>query len=143
MWLCGRKLGQASKCSQALQNAWATINKLEGFMTKLYYEAHVTIEPVFDERRERAKELSKHYGFKLADLLMKKRKHDTEERSSKDTFMTGHDIHYESIKERACNLIMQLKANGFTVWRYKIEDTICDSRIEDVFNLLGGSNAND
>jgi hypothetical protein len=33
-------------------------------------------------------------------------------------------------------LITDLKAADFKVWRYKIEDTICDSRSEDVLKIL-------
>ena len=105
-------------------------------MTKLYYEAHVTIEPVFDADRDFAASIARPFKFKLADLLMRKRSEDTEERSKNDTFMTGHSTDYEDIKQRTISLVKQLQSYGYKVWRYKIEDTICDSRSEDVFGLL-------
>lgn len=104
--------------------------------TKLYYEAHITIEPVFEEHLEFLKNLSKSYKFRVAELLMKKRLEDTGERSKYDTFMTGHGTDYEDICRRTQSVIVYLKASGFKVWRYKIEDTLLDSRTEDVFNLL-------
>lgn len=103
---------------------------------RLYYESHVTIEPVFDERREQAKAIAIKHGFRLADLLMKKRSEETEERSSKDTFMTGHGKHFEDIETRTKNLVIALQEDGYKVWRYKIEDTVLDSRFEDVYGLL-------
>lgn len=105
-------------------------------ISKLYYEAHITIEPVFDFDRDYAGYIAEDYGFKLAHLLMKKRKEDTEERSSKDTFMTGHSKSFKDLEQRTKECIIELQASGFKVWRYKIEDTILDSRTEDVFNLI-------
>ena len=103
---------------------------------KLYYEAHVTIEPVFDERRNLATVLAEQYGFKLAALLMQKRKSDSEERSKKDTFMTAHSASLLCIKDRTAELVKCLLKNDFKVWRYKIEDTVLDSRYKDELNLL-------
>ena len=103
---------------------------------KLYFEAHVTIEPVFDERRKYAAILAKKFGFKLADLLMQKREQDTLERSKKDTFMTSHSASLLCIKDRTAGLVKCLIKNNFKVWRYKIEDTILDSRCKDELNLL-------
>lgn len=105
--------------------------------SKLYYEAHITIEPVFDEHRRIVSDIAQAYGFKLADLLMKKRSEDTEERSSKDTFMTGHSKSRLDIETRTRYTILYLQKLGYKVWRYKIEDTLLDSRTEDVFKLLG------
>lgn len=105
--------------------------------SKLYYEAHITIEPVFDYRRDVAGVIAESNKFKLADLLMKKRSEDTEKRSSKDTFMTGHSKSRLDIEKRTRDTIVQLQEHGFKVWRYKIEDTLLDSRTEDVFKLLG------
>lgn len=102
----------------------------------LYYEAHVTIEPVFDARLDDARDIAESYSFRLADLLMKKREADTEERSKHDTFMTGHGKQFEDIERRMIGLIHALQRGGFKVWRYKIEDTILDSRIVDKLGLL-------
>lgn len=103
---------------------------------KLYYEAHVTIEPVFNERRAQAAELASSQGFRLADLLMKKRQQDTEVRSKNDTFMTGHSKELSDITARLSRLVVSLQAEGFAVWRYKIEDTVMDSRSRDELGLL-------
>jgi hypothetical protein len=102
----------------------------------LYYEAHVTIEPVFDARLAEAKAIAEPFQFRVADLLMKKREADTEERSKHDTFMTGHGKRYDDIEGRLVGLIQALDQGGFKVWRYKIEDTILDSRIDDRLDLL-------
>lgn len=96
--------------------------------TRLYYECHVTIEPVFDERLQAAETLAKMYGFKIASLLMQKRAEDTPERSKYDTFMTGHDRRYGPLHERMRGLCLALRAHGFIVHRAKIEDTIFDTK---------------
>jgi hypothetical protein len=103
---------------------------------KHYYESHVTIEPVFEDKLEEVKRISFECNFKVANLLFKKRETDTEERSTHDTFTTGHSKYYEDIVERTKRLVVSLQHAGYTVWRYKIEDTMMDSRIDDEFNLL-------
>lgn len=110
---------------------------------RLYLEAHVTIEPVFDERRELAADIAKRFNFKLADLLMKKRAEDTEERSAKDTFMTGHSKSKADIATRTMGLVRTLQASGFKVWRYKVEDTLLDSRNADEWNLIDAADRAD
>lgn len=103
---------------------------------RLYYESHVTIAPVFDEVRVGADILARQYGFKLAKLLMKKRELDTPERSDLDTFMTSHSKELEDILKRTSDLVIALKTKGYKVWRYKIEDTVLDSRNADELMLL-------
>lgn len=102
----------------------------------LYYECHITIEPVFDSKLEQAKQLSDKYGFRIANLLMQKRKEDKPEQSKYDTFMTGTSLDLHKLKINMVMLINELKENGFKVWRYKIEDALVDSRHTDTYNLL-------
>lgn len=105
-------------------------------IAKHYLETHVTIEPIFDDRLEQASILAKEHGFKIASLLMKKREQDTEERSKYDTFMTGHGKDLELMEIKVTKLVKALIAAGFKVWRYKIEDTLMDSRIDDELGVL-------
>ncbi len=137
----GDKLGDATVTSiERQRDPLKILADLRGSSDEatLYYEAHITIEPVFDKRRELAAQMAVNGGFRLADLLMKKRESDTEERSSKDTFMTGHSKSYTNIATRTLMMVKQLKAAGFKVWRYKIEDTLMDSRSHDVWGLISG-----
>lgn len=105
-----------------------------------YYECHITIEPVFEERLAVLADLCKLYGFKPAKLLMQKRKEETPERSAKDTFVTGHSKSYSTLSTNMVNLIVLLQRQGYKVWRYKIEDVVLDSRVDDRLNLLGETN---
>ena len=104
--------------------------------TELYFECHITIEPVFDQRLQTAADIAKDYNFRLADLLMLKRVKDTPERSPYDTFMTGKDTDYARLEKRMTCLIARLRLAGFVVWRYKIENTIIDSKINDELGIL-------
>lgn len=104
--------------------------------TVLYYESHITIEPVFGDHRAVVQNIVSQFGFKLADLLMKKREEDTEERSDKDTFMTAHGYNYDELLKRMSDSISALKAYGYKVWRYKIEIICLDSRNEDTLLLI-------
>lgn len=105
-------------------------------IARYYYEAHVTIEPVFGEDLDKVSAISRNHKFKVADLLMQKRKEDAPDRSKFDTFATGHGKDYEDLQTRVINLVADLKENGYKVWRYKIEDTLLDSKMQDELNIL-------
>lgn len=98
--------------------------------SRLYYEAHVTLEPVNEERHAALLLIALQYDFRVADLLMKKRDVDTPTRSKYDSFLTTRDQDMNEIKRRVRGCVEKLKAEGFDVWRYKIEDTIMDSQLE-------------
>lgn len=98
------------------------------FSTK-YYEAHVTIEPVFDERLEELKMLTAIHGFRVADLLLQRRKSDKEQRSSKDSFCTGRSSDLDDLFDRMTDMVKHLELLGFQVWRQKIEAVLFDERI--------------
>lgn len=102
----------------------------------LYYECHVTIDPVFDDQREQLAQIVKTWGFKLAELAMKKSKGDSWEESKKDTFFTAHSKSYSDLQQRMVNCIRTVQEAGFAVRRYKIEDTIIDSRNDDILGLI-------
>lgn len=93
-----------------------------------YYECHVTLEPVFDERLEQLQALAKQYGFQVAKLLLKRRASDTEKRSSKDSFCTYKCIEYVPTKIVMDNFVSVLRREGFQVWRQKIEAVVYDER---------------
>lgn len=123
----------------ARNNSWDLDELLEGAVQKLeyrrctrhYYESHVTIEPVFEERLELLRKIGPEYGFHVATLLMKKRPQDTAERSQNDSFCTARGISYSDLKDRTIDFVKRLQDEGFTAWRYKIESTLLDSRYDD------------
>ena len=94
-----------------------------------YYEAHITVEPVFGERLEHFKEICAKQDFHVADLYMLKRKEDTPERSRYDTFCTGRDTDFTNLQNRMAILRVLLDRHAFKIWRYKIESTIIDVRV--------------
>lgn len=98
-------------------------------MDVIYYEAHITIEPTFDQKLDLFKVICEDYGFKVAELLMKKRKDDTLERSSLDSFCTGRSKSYDDLNSRMMNLVEKLQPH-FKVWRYKLEATLLDVRLK-------------
>lgn len=102
----------------------------------LYFECHVTVEPVYEEKLNKFIEICTKHKFRVAKLLMQQRKTDTPERSNKDAFCTSRDVQYEKIFDNMKNLIAELQLNDFKVWRYKIEDTLLDSKIEDKLSFL-------
>lgn len=95
----------------------------------MYYESHITVEPVFDQRLDDFSTLCAQYGFRPAKLMMKKRAEDTPERSPYDSFCTGRGKEGEDLTARMLALVACLKENGFAVWRYKIEHVILDVKL--------------
>lgn len=72
----------------------------------------------------------KPYGFRVADLLLKKRKEDTEYRSSKDSFCTGRAGAYDALYNDMNDLVAKLIENKFNIFRKKIEAVIYDEKIK-------------
>ena len=102
----------------------------------LYFECHITLDPVFEDKLETLKELCLPFGYKVASLLMKKREQDAPTMSMYDTFTTGHKMKYEDAEASVKAIVPLLLKHGYNVRRYKIEDVIIDSRNEDLFKLL-------
>lgn len=96
-----------------------------------YFESHITVEPVFDERLELFQETVKPFGFKAADLLLQKSREATPERSSKDTFATAKAPwnRRADIENRMRACVAALQFAGFKVWRYKIEAVVLDVKL--------------
>lgn len=101
-----------------------------------YYECHITVEPVFDERLELLRSISEANHFKVADLLMQKRLEDSPERSKMDTFTTARHKDYNTIFNQMSDCIYDLQIQGFKIWRYKIEDVLIDSKIDDCLGVF-------
>lgn len=92
------------------------------------FEAHITVEPVFDKEFETFETECRQYHFRPAKLLMQKDRAETAEWSSKDSFCTGHHSDYGVLMGRGRQLIAALKDEGIKVWRFKIEEIILDER---------------
>lgn len=96
----------------------------------LKFESHITVEPAYDEDLERLKEIVRPFGFRVADLLMRKRLRDTPERSQFDTFCTARCDDREGMIATTKECVDALQAQDFRVWRYKIEETLLDVRLK-------------
>lgn len=94
----------------------AVSQALHKYTTGLNYEGHVTIEPVFEERLEKFKDICNKHNFKVAKLIIE------------DSFCTGRDSDLEKMKVRMLNVVKDLKQNGFVIHRYKLEQTLVDVR---------------
>jgi hypothetical protein len=96
----------------------------------LYFEAHVTLEPVFDARLGELKALAHNYGFRVADLLLQRSREATPERSDKDAFLTARGDSFVSLMTNTGDLLGALKAAQFKIWRVKLESALLDFRPE-------------
>src|SRR5229473_8593014 len=105
-------------------------------ITDYYFEFHITINPVYGIELYNFREICKKYNFRVAELLMKKRSEDTPILSQYDSFCTGRNVVYQKLFDDMMDLIVELKQNNYKVLRYKIENTILDSRQNDLYGLL-------
>lgn len=94
----------------------------------IYYEIHVTLDPVFDERLEALAKVAEPRHFRVADLLMQKRSDDTPERSKYDSFLTARADSYDEARRMLNMMELALVMNGFTRRRSKIEAVVFDER---------------
>lgn len=97
----------------------------------LYYESHVTIDPLDAATRAEVESHCKAHGFRLAKLYMEKNKPHTT-----DAFMTTRSQTYADIRDRTARFVRSLWSVGITIRRYKIELTLDDSKIKDNLGLL-------
>lgn len=105
-------------------------------MTPLYYEAHVTVEPVFGDRLEALKKLASHHGFRVADLIMKKSPEGEETSSQKDSFCSAKSFQLTDLTARMQSFLLALTWSGFTLYRYKVEYAVIDSKSVDIYGYL-------
>lgn len=109
----------------------------------LYYEVHVSCEwptPLDDQSEVVVwvylcgiRDWAKGHGWHMGDLLMMK---SEDERSRKDLFFTTRTETMGEAVAATREFIDRVRGHGFTLTRYKIEDTVLDSRINDEFEAL-------
>lgn len=105
-------------------------------IARLYYECHITVEPLYEATRQAEfAETCADFGFRPAKLLMQKG--NTLETSHRDAFATTRGSDYDDVRSRMERCIIAIRSKGISVWRYKIEDTLLDSRDDkDPLSLL-------
>lgn len=99
--------------------------------SQLYFECHVTLEPVVGDRLALLERLSHVRGFRVATFLMQK------DESTPDAFTSSRSRNYTDILTRMMLLIHNCADVGLIVKRYKIENTILDSKFEgDILKIV-------
>ena len=90
--------------------------------TALYFEAHVTIEPTDDLWQVATLyEAAGQRGFRVADFIMRKDK-------QADSFVTARGTNYDELRKKCIDMMDILVFHGFKVKRFKIENTLEDTR---------------
>lgn len=102
----------------------------------LYYECHITTQPVFNEKLVILKSIASKHGFRVANLLVKKSSKEKEITHNLDSFCTTRTSTHDVILYRMKSMIQDIEQHDITVYRYKIEICILDSKITDELDLL-------
>ncbi len=90
----------------------------------LYYECHVTTEPVVGERLIELEKLAALYTFRVANLVMLEK--DTP--NQRDAFCSARSLSLFILENLMMHFVETLKRNDFTVFRYKLEATLFDTK---------------
>lgn len=106
-----------------IEPIYAELNS--GHRTYLYFEAHVTLDPVGEDRYEDLEIIAKNCQFRVAEFLYKK----SGAVAHPDDFLTGRSDSYSILASRLLSLLYALDLEGFTIQRYKIENTLVDARL--------------
>lgn len=97
----------------------------------LYYECHITFEPVNLPERAKLKEICEEFGFRVATFIMEK------DSPIPDAFASARAVSYATIVMLMVAVVATLNAAGFKVKRYKIENTLLDTNKQgDVLGIL-------
>ena len=92
--------------------------------SRLYYEAHITIEPqVGATFADRLGDAAGEKGWRMSTFAMFK-----PGQPQPDAFISYRDKSLRSIVEAVQDMVRTLERRGFTVLRWKIEDTLFDSK---------------
>jgi predicted secreted hydrolase len=98
----------------------------------LYYEVHVNIEPVFGDLGA-LQAFGEPFNFRLATFYMRKGNEDV---FQDDQFFTTRATTFTGAIGATLEFVKHLQENGYTVKRYKIEDTLVDSNRDDIYELI-------
>lgn len=102
--------------------------------SQLYYEVHVTTDPVPESLRNVFLGICERHGFRIASLLMEKPGEGLVSYDG-DAFCTARSRYYSEAENRMVALMLDLDKAGIVLRRYKIEDTLLDSRVENKFGV--------
>lgn len=106
-----------------------------GEKARLYYEAHITVEAAPDDEWGRFSHSARVSGWRASRFS-----EDEVDDMDGKWFLSTRDIDYDKIKDDIISAICWMEDNGFQVLRYKIEDTLLDSKhgdtIEGLENIL-------
>jgi hypothetical protein len=90
----------------------------------MYYECHVTVEPVFGERLEELKSLADSCSFRVANLVML----DKDFPNQKDSFCSARHKDLQTLGDLMLRFVGALKIKEYKVFRYKLEATLFDTK---------------
>jgi hypothetical protein len=97
--------------------------------SKLYYEVHVTIDPPKQEDVDHLQQIANKHGFRMAKLF-KLADGSPNEKDAFFTYRSHVNESFEQVKSRMIHFASELEYELFKVQRYKIEDTLLDTKLQ-------------
>lgn len=99
----------------------------------LYFESHVTLDPVLGDKRQVLEDLATTHQFRVAELLMRKGDGSAGEPYCEDSFVSGRSIDQEELAARMGAFAERAEQAGFIVRRAKLEAAMYDTNEDPSF----------
>lgn len=95
--------------------------------SRLYFEGHITLEPVSGKELILLGVISTKYGMRISTFLLVK-----PDSSTPDAFISLRNESYTSMVSILHEACKELESYGFKIKRVKIEDTLLDTKHGDM-----------
>lgn len=125
-FLCGMSTADAGSVSildDGVARAMIDAELHKWDKSRLYYEAHITVEPATDRTFDQFRFAWSDDTWRVSSFS-----EDDVDQIEGKWFITCRHTSYQMIHTRVHNKVRELTEAGLTVQRYKIEDTLLDSK---------------
>lgn len=104
-------------------------------LSRLYYEAHVTIPPLDNRQTGEVDTLCSQLGWRRSTFVLHK------DGIVPNAFVSMRHESRHAILQATASMVQRLRGLGYTVLRWKIEDTLLDSNKGDTLLPVGAPEA--
>jgi len=101
---------------------------------RYYFEAHITVEPEIHTRTLQFRKICEFSGWHVSSFLMFNEKVANDKKPK--MFCSWRGTEYAVAVQAVIDMVGLLRNRNFNVLRYKIEDTLIDSKIEDHLKIV-------
>lgn len=98
--------------------------------TALYFETHITLDPVDGEALKKVQELCTKYNMRISTLILRREDGSPGEQHKDDIFISGRYLYYNEAVDKVQAMVVAVQHLNIKVRRYKIENTLKDIKFQ-------------